>query len=613
MQNSIQYFGKIVMFVFNYLGGNYMKKRAISEATSRNWEKLDVDVLNKKLVKRANKRESDKNILPKEYFVNIKNIQLVEEIIITWKKSNLSIHSFMINLCFILFKENDLINEKYESKNKYIRQFIEEYKNEVNDEISVLFVPKDERDILGLIYQSLKLEGEKNILGSYYTPEYVVEDLLSDVKGYCDKTILDPCCGTGSFLLNLNDFNPKNIYGYDIDETAVLIAKVNLLIKFKEEEFKPNIYYLDYLNSNENLFSLETSSMKFDYIITNPPWGSMTKDYSDNFPCIKSDESFSYFLVMAIKSLNVDGVVKFLLPESILNVKKHKDIRKFILDNTSIEKITLYPNIFNGVLTKVVSIELKNSLKNKSVAIVKNGIETKVDINIFMQNENNVFSIISDFDSIILNKINSPDHFYLDRSEWALGIVTGDNKGKLFNQIKENFEPIYTGKEVDKFILKKATKYIKFDKEKLQQVAPERFYRAKEKIVYKFISKNLVFAYDNTGSLCLNSANILIPDTRYLSVKCIVAFLNSDVIQFFYSKKFNELKVLRGNLLKIPLPKLDNKSQDKVSSYVDSILLGNRNNIEELNNYLFNFYKFDENEIKYIKGEIYGSSNKRVK
>lgn len=590
-----------------------MKRRAISEATSRNWEKLDVDVHNKKLVKRANKRESDKNILPKEYFVNIKNIQLVEEIIVSWKKSNLSIHSFMINLCFILLKENDLVNEKYESRNKYISQLIEEYKNEIDDEFSNLYVPRDERDILGLIYQSLKLEGEKNILGSYYTPENVVEDLLCDVKGCFDKTILDPCCGTGSFLLNLNDFNPRNIYGYDIDETAVFIAKVNLLIKFKEEEFKPNIFHLDYLNSNQNLFSLETKSMNFDYIITNPPWGSMTKDYSDNFPCIKSDESFSYFLVKAVKSLNVEGVVKFLLPESILNVKKHKDIRKFILENTSIEKITLYPNIFNGVLTKVVSIELKNSFKNKSVAIVKNRIETRVDISIFIQNEYNVFSIISDFDSIILNKINKPDHFYLDKSEWALGIVTGDNKSKLFNHIKEDCERIYTGKEVNKFILEKATKYIKFDKEKLQQVAPERFYRAKEKIVYKFISKSLVFAYDNSGSLCLNSANILIPDTSYLSVKCIVAILNSDVIQFFYSKKFNELKVLRGNLLKIPLPKLDKESQDEITNYVDSILLGNRNIIEELNNYLYNFYKFSENEIKYIKGEIYGSPNKRNK
>ena len=49
-----------------------------------------------------------------------------------------------------------------------------------------------------------------------------------------DSKVLDPCCGTGQFILTFSDIveNPSNIYGVDIDEIAVRIARLNLLIKF---------------------------------------------------------------------------------------------------------------------------------------------------------------------------------------------------------------------------------------------------------------------------------------------------------------------------------------------------------------------------------------------
>ena len=82
----------------------------------------------------------------------------------------------------------------------------------------------------------------------------------------------------------------------------------------------------------------------------------------------------------------------------------------------------------------------------------------------------------------------------------------------LSKEIIGTHEPVAKGTDVKPFYLGKPAQYLLFDQEKFQQTAPEWKYRAKEKLVYRFISKRLVFAYDDKQSLTLNSANILIPN-----------------------------------------------------------------------------------------------------
>ena len=105
-------------------------------------------------------------------------------------------------------------------------------------------------------------------------------------------------------------------------------------------------------------------------------------------------------------------------------------------------------------------------------------------------------------------------------------------------------------------------------------MAPECIYRAKEKLLYKFISKDLVFAYDDTGILSLNSCNVLIPEVPGLNIKYVLAILNSSVAQFYYSKMFGSVKVLRSHLEQIPIPVVDEKSQRKIIKIVDQLIEG---------------------------------------
>ena len=193
---------------------------------------------------------------------------------------------------------------------------------------------------------------------------------------------------------------------------------------------------------------------------------------------------------------------------------------------------------------------------------------------------------------------------------WALGIVTGDNRKHIVSTFEEGTELIYTGKEVSKYFLNPSNKYIKYDRQNFQQVAADCLYRAPEKLIYKFISKKLVFAYDNNSNLFLNSANILIPKMKTHSVKTALAFLNSEIFQYIYMKKFNELKILKGNLLQLPFPILTDENFRNLENLVD-LYLANRNilHLNEIDDMIYKIFGIIDKEKQYIKEEIYSKKS----
>jgi hypothetical protein len=216
--------------------------------------------------------------------------------------------------------------------------------------------------------------------------------------------------------------------------------------------------------------------------------------------------------------------------------------------------------------------------------------------------------LLSEDDLSIVRIVKARRKFTLKNSIWALGVVTGDNKVKLSNKCLDGMEKIYTGKEIQPYLLYPAKNYIIYDRANLQQVAKEEIYRAPEKLVYKFISKKLVFAYDNTGSLFLNSANILIPDIPSMSAKTVMAFLNSSLFQFMYIILFGEVKVLKGNLIELPFPEISVADNEKITSLVDDILRGDIAKKDEIESYIFSVYGLKEEQITYVRRRINGKT-----
>ncbi len=580
-----------------------------------------------KLNGRANKSKSKKMFIPDEYFNSNIESSNIDPIIsfIHGRKTSIKTSLFLLSLN-LLKKENiittidiqDIILGKVIiSNNKQVNEELKSWQSEIDvnkitPEYSFLlsYQLPTQRDILGFIYQSLLSEGKKSQNGSYYTPENIVSKIISDyVKE--DSKVLDPCCGTGQFLLAFADKieDPKNIYGVDIDEIAVRIARLNLLVKYKNIDFAPNIVCKNTLFEigNYDLFSLNDENIKdFDVIATNPPWGvHFSKNDNEKlktlYPQIQSFESFSYFLKKSIDLLNDKGIISFVLPESILNVKTHKDIREIILKNTQIKKVFYLNRVFKNVFTPVIRLDITKEESLQEIEIIKDEENYNIPQSKWESNQDFVFNIhANDIDMDIIEKVYNTKHTnLLNNADWALGIVTGDNKKHIVTEHQKDFEPIYKGKDVEKFKLKAPSNYILFTPDKFQQVAPIEKYRAKEKLIYKFISKKLVFAYDDKQQLTLNSANIVIPKLENYSIKVISALFNSSLYQFIFQKKFSSIKVLRNHIEQMPIPLWKDEVLKEIVSLVDEII-NNQSSFEKLDKYIFAQFNFSEKEIEYV-------------
>lgn len=586
----------------------------ISRATKQNWRRLGVlqnsnsnfisedklknSTQSPKLVSRANKKLSQKNIVPVEYFCCVKNIAKIQTLIdlITAKHYNIAdcLYSFALNL----------LAKKQILHRKHTQTVLKDFDLRVHKDLLELDLPQNESDILGIIYQCFLREGEKNKAGAYYTPQNITQKMTQNLAFDKKQTFLDPCCGSGAFLLALKNAEPSQIYGIDSDPLAVFIAKINLLLKFSEFEFMPQIYLANFLR--DELFNTINQNLpnKFDYIITNPPWGVVREKNV-------SSERFSLFFMKSYDKLKENGLLQFLLPNAILNVKAHKQIRQFMLENGTLKSIYFYNANFNAVTTKFVDItQIKTSTKSDcSVMIYKENEQYKVPKSSFYYTKNLVFNALKMQDIQIIKSVKEKAEFSLDKSTFALGIVTGDNKNKLSKTAQKNYEKIYTGKEIMPYTLKEASHFIFYDKSVLQQVASDAIYRAKEKLVYKFISKRLIFAYDDSGSLFLNSANILIPNIPNMSIKTALAFLNSQLYQYLYSTLFQEIKILRGNLEELPFLNL-NKSQDvHFSRLIDEILNGNKNAKNAIDDEIYKLFKLNTAQQKHIEKALNADSH----
>ncbi|MGN1458356.1 MAG: TaqI-like C-terminal specificity domain-containing protein [Acutalibacteraceae bacterium] len=576
----------------------------VSTATIRNWNKLNTNIENR-LTTRANKCMSKKRFVPVEYFSDKSNVKIIQDAIEVLSKYEVG--DIVYSIAVYLLAKKNILNKTH------VEKVLSDYSFNFIPQINETKWPDNERDLLGVVYQSLQSEGSKNKKGSYYTPEIVARNMVKDIDFSKGQKFLDPCCGSGAFLLMLDNALPEQIFGIDNDPIAVFISKINLLLKYSESEFIPNIECFDYLEK-QNLFNLNSKIYyeQFDYIITNPPWGAVSCENND-IQQITSKESFSCFFVKSFYQLKKHGIIRFLFPESVLNVKTHKDLRNFMLNNCCIDSLTVYDDKFTGVTTKYIDISCsKNEQLQKKAKLYINGQVNEIVTSDFYKTENLVFNFLNNEDMKIVQQVKDMGKYNLSNSTWALGIVTGDNKKKLFSDFKSGFEAIYTGKEIMPYLLKEAKKYILYDRSQLQQVAKEEYYRAEEKLVYKFISNKLTFAYDNKKRLFLNSANILIPNIPGMSIKTVMAFLNSELYQFLYIKMFGEVKILKGNLMEMPFPEISPEQDFIISDIVDDVLSG-KNRINDLQQQIYYIFNIKEKEVEHIRRILYGTADKNIK
>ncbi|MBR1513128.1 MAG: N-6 DNA methylase [Bacteroidales bacterium] len=559
----------------------------ISKATQRNWDKLQHDG-GDRLTSRANKSRSQKIITPEGYVMAGSLPRFVEEL----RDTTYPIDDLIYTLC-ASYIEHNRVSEA--NKNRFFAEYTQYQRLGLSVPRQILKNRQD--DWIGFIYQSLTTEGSRILKGLYYTKPVIVSEMLSDIHVLSGERFLDPCCGSGIFLLKVEHAELEQLYGIDNDPLAVMIAKTNLMVKYNASTVYPQIYQMDFLQHAASALG----DLKFDYIVTNPPWGT-EKGKLHHSETIHSKEKASLFFTESFKFLNKNGIQHFLLPSSLMKIKVHADLRRFVTHETRMESIKCYRERFKGVFTDFISLKVSKKpvfgTQNYTVTTENNTVSRKE----FKPREDDFCAIpmLNDRDEAIISKVERQRHDDLSHSRWALGIITGNNAKVLKERPAKGLERIYTGKDIGKYRLRPASRYIKYHRPDFQQCAKDEFYRAPEKLVYKFVSSHLCFAYDNAQSLFLNSANILIPEVDGMSIKTVMAFLNSSLFNFLYVKRFGDLKILKGNLSALPFPKITEDVNAKLSALVDEALKGDVGAVEEIDKVIFDLYQFDTEETKII-------------
>lgn len=508
----------------------------ISSATIRNWQKLAPN-LGDKLKSRANKSRSQRTFIPLERIQNKDSVPFIESLFVL--RERFSIAQIMRALCL------DAI-DKSRAKKSLARRFLDEYPR--ISELTIV-LPEDfdkESDLLGTIYQSLLSEGDKNIRGSYYTTQKTARLMLDELCVSTGEKFLDPCCGSGIFLLEAARLGCR-VVGSDIDPIAVMIAKANLIAQNPNTIEYPDIRLLNFLNLQERK-QIESFG-PFDASASNPPWGSEARTVFN--------ETASEFFFAAFDLLKKGGKMNFLLPYSLLNVAKHRRFREASLKEGRILQIRIFSERFTGVQTNFVSFLYQKSAPAEPVLFVRaDGKTIDIPLHSFELTAHKTFLPVSREALELLNQVKKKGTLSLMNSRWGLGIVTGNNQTCLKTEQTDELEPIYTGKEIQPYRLSTPKRFIRFTPQNFQQCAPETLFRTSPKLLYKFIGSKLVFAIDNERSLALNSANILIPDVEGLSIYSVMGLLNSPLFNALHRMLFKEIKILKGNLCQLPLPRL---------------------------------------------------------
>ena len=138
-------------------------------------------------------------------------------------------------------------------------------------------------------------------------------------------------------------------------------------------------------------------------------------------------------------------------------------------------------------------------------------------------------------------------------------------------------------------------------------------YRSPEKLLYRFICNQLVFAYDDNQTLSLNSCNIVIPKIPGTKIKYILAILNSRIAQFIYKKEFNSVKVLRSHIESIPIPSVSEAIQDKIIEITDILISGldikeAETVYDKLDRLVAEVFNLNDSEIEIIKKAVDGEN-----
>ncbi len=240
-------------------------------------------------------------------------------------------------------------------------------------------------DLFGAVYEMFASSKEKKDFGEYFTKRHyahIFSKLLLKNEQYYNQerefTILDPACGTGGFLTESfkvlkNNYEKtgtynkdtkkflekKCFYGVDVREENISRTKLNM---FLVGDGHTNMYDDNSLKSKK-----DWNKSKYDYVITNPPYGSGV--IKAETTSISSNRTEIAFLCRIIKLLKIGGKACVITPDGVLENPTFDSFRKELLEKCNIDAIISLPKFAFAPYTKEKTFAL--FLTKRSEAVTK--------------------------------------------------------------------------------------------------------------------------------------------------------------------------------------------------------------------------------------------------
>lgn len=273
-------------------------------------------------------------------------------------------------------------NEKINLKKETIIYAIEELK-----EIKFKAITPDTK---GHILQKIIDRSYRESRGQFFTPAPVVDFMVKMINPQKGEKGCDPASGTGGFMFTALEHIAKtssitkkdidNIYFYDISKTLIKLIAMRMMFEFSYNE--PNFDVRDSIAEDYN--------MTFDYVLTNPPFGTQGKildskilrkyqlGLDENNKVLKAQVPDILFVEKVIKILKDNGRGAIILPDGDFENPSQEYFRKYLVNNVKIDAIISLPDgtfipYGTGVKSSIIFFSKQN--KNDLIDLINNNYE----------------------------------------------------------------------------------------------------------------------------------------------------------------------------------------------------------------------------------------------
>lgn len=494
-------------------------------------------------------------------------------------------------------------------------------------------------DQIGYLYEETQLSNldKKKKNGQFYTPKHIVEYIIQYLSIDKSMKIIDPACGTGSFLIPIIrkiDQGEKidSVYGIDIDNEAleVLLSLLYLMgYNIKTENFING----NTIVSNQNLTKQALDLKKimpregFDLVVGNPPF-SILKKWQDYDP---NDEDYqgllngqvnaaTLMIAKGLKILKPGGILAFVLPKNVLHVDSYVQLRKYLLINTTILHIVDLRSSFANVKGEQIILFIQKRKPNPDHLIEIKILSDESGKSLFIEQsnfikKNKIYVFEKRDDYTLINRLMNLgiqlDEFV--QHQIFRGISLPNKYLKKYDVTKSNdMLPYVRGKNIQKFSIKPV---YGIEKKALSALMSEKIKSIlKSKIIVQNIfssESGIIGDFDQEGILTNETVTNIVIENYDMGVY-LLALLHSKISNYFmiyacYNCSKVTMHTDKPYIGSIPVIIPDNgEIVEQIIKLVNNIKKETNNKKikdmqRKIDKYFYSLYQLEENEISLIE------------